>query len=70
MSTLRTGIVSLSIILLTTPAFSQKKLISQVNTTPPPVTFTSVAQMVSDSFGAPVSLIEEFIREAKQLEKD
>ncbi len=29
-----------------------------------------VAQMVSDSFGAPVGLVEEFIREAKGLEKD
>ena len=30
----------------------------------------SVAQMISDSFGADVALIEEFITEAKQLEKD
>lgn len=30
----------------------------------------SIAQMISDSFGAEVPLIEEFIREAKQLEKD
>lgn len=29
-----------------------------------------VAQIVSDSFGAPVSLVEEFIREAKALEHD
>jgi flagellum-specific peptidoglycan hydrolase FlgJ len=34
------------------------------------VTFRTVAQMVSDSFGAPVQLVEEFIREAKALEKD
>lgn len=30
----------------------------------------AVAQMISDSFGAEVALIEEFIYEAKQLEKD
>lgn len=30
----------------------------------------SIAQMISDSFGAAVPLIEEFIYEAKQLEKD
>lgn len=30
----------------------------------------AVAQMLSDSFGAEVALIEEFIREARQLEKD
>ncbi len=29
-----------------------------------------VAQMVSDSFGAPVDLVEAFIREAKELERD
>ncbi len=29
-----------------------------------------VAQMVSDSFGAPVALVEEFIREAKEMEQD
>ncbi len=30
----------------------------------------AVAQMIADSFGAEVPLIEEFIREAKQLEKE
>ncbi|MFN0176528.1 MAG: glucosaminidase domain-containing protein [Saprospiraceae bacterium] len=30
----------------------------------------SVAQMVSDSFGAPVDLVAEFIREAKKMEID
>lgn len=30
----------------------------------------AIAQMISDSFGAEVALIEEFIREARQLEKD
>lgn len=30
----------------------------------------TIAKMVSDSFGAPVALVEEFIREAKALEKD
>ena len=34
------------------------------------VTYASVAQMVSDSFGAPVALVEEFIREAKAMEKE
>ena len=29
-----------------------------------------VAQIVSDSFGAPVALVEEFIREAKEMERD
>ncbi len=29
-----------------------------------------VAQMISDSFGAPVDLVEGFIREAKQMERD
>jgi len=29
-----------------------------------------VAQMVSDSFGAPVDLVAEFIREAKEMEDD
>lgn len=33
-------------------------------------TIRQVAQIVSDSFGAPVALIEEFIREAKILERD
>jgi flagellum-specific peptidoglycan hydrolase FlgJ len=33
-------------------------------------TIRQVAQIVSDSFGAPVALIEEFIREAKALERD
>lgn len=33
-------------------------------------TLRSIAQMISDSFGAEVALIEEFITEAKQLEKD
>ena len=30
----------------------------------------AVAQMISDSFGAEVPLVEEFIREAKRLEKE
>lgn len=30
----------------------------------------AVAQVVSDSFGAPVSLVETFIREAKEMEQD
>lgn len=34
------------------------------------VTLKSIAKMVSDSFGAPEALVEEFIREAKSLEKD
>ncbi|MBC7774399.1 MAG: glucosaminidase domain-containing protein [Phycisphaerae bacterium] len=29
-----------------------------------------VAQIVSDSFGSPVYLVEEFIREAKEMERD
>ncbi len=29
-----------------------------------------IAQMVSDSFGAPVDLVEEFVREAKEMERD
>lgn len=29
-----------------------------------------IAKMVSDSFGAPVDLVEEFIREAKEMERD
>jgi len=33
-------------------------------------TLRSIAQMISDSFGAEVALIEEFIIEAKQLERD
>jgi len=33
-------------------------------------TLRSIAQMISDSFGADVALIEEFIIEAKQLERD
>jgi flagellum-specific peptidoglycan hydrolase FlgJ len=32
--------------------------------------FRAVAQIISDSFGAPVALIEEFIREAKALEQE
>ncbi|MDX1910570.1 MAG: glucosaminidase domain-containing protein [Saprospiraceae bacterium] len=32
--------------------------------------FRAVAQIISDSFGAPVTLVEEFIREAKALEKE
>jgi flagellum-specific peptidoglycan hydrolase FlgJ len=33
-------------------------------------TIREVAQIVSDSFGAPVTLVEEFIREAKEMERD
>lgn len=29
-----------------------------------------IAQVISDSFGAPVDLVEEFIREAKEMERD
>ena len=29
-----------------------------------------IAQVISDSFGAPVGLVEEFIQEAKQMERD
>jgi len=35
-----------------------------------PVVIQSVAQMISDSFGAPVALVAEFIREAKAMEYD
>lgn len=53
-------------------------VIAQTSATTKPVsikadtapTFASIAKMVSDSFGAPVKLVEEFIREAKALEKD
>lgn len=55
-----------------TAAFSQKRVLLSANAPEQsnPVSYGSVAQMVSDSFGAPVTLIEEFIREAKSLEKD
>ncbi len=68
----RMGLSSMLFILATAPVFSQKKVLLQSNTPvqSAQVTYGSVAQMVSDSFGAPVSLIEEFIREAKALEKD
>lgn len=35
-----------------------------------PIVIQSVAQMISDSFGAPVALVAEFIREAKAMEQD
>lgn len=34
------------------------------------IAIQAVAKIVSDSFGAPLSLVEEFIREAKEMEKD
>lgn len=51
---------------------------AQTSTTPKPAvpktdtapTIATIAKMVSDSFGAPVKLVEEFIREAKALEQD
>jgi flagellum-specific peptidoglycan hydrolase FlgJ len=66
------GLMALLFAVVPTDIFGQKKSLAHVsyvkNNTP--ATFNSVAQMVSDSFGAPVELIEEFIREAKALEKD
>lgn len=70
---LRAGLSSLLIALFVSPAFSQLKAAAPaepVKTKPAATPFTAVAQMISDSFGAPVKLIEEFIREAKSLEKD
>jgi len=71
-SLLRAGFSSLLITLCIIPAFSQLKPANQANDAKTKATnpFSMVAQMVSDSFGAPVKLIEEFIREAKALEKD
>lgn len=43
-----------------------KKSATQIDS----IAVRAIAQMISDSFGAEVTLIEEFIREARQLEKD
>lgn len=34
------------------------------------IAIQAVAKIVSDSFGAPLNLVEEFIREAKEMERD
>jgi len=48
---------------------------AQTNFNNPPklldaATIRGIAQVVSDSFGAQVGLVEEFIREAKEMERD
>ena len=58
------------LILCFTSLYAQNKAVVKPIPIENPVTYTSVAKMVSDSFGAPASLVEEFIREAKALEKD
>jgi flagellum-specific peptidoglycan hydrolase FlgJ len=69
---LRTGL--LAAICAFYPQFSEAQkavAVSARNTEPTTnVTYAEVAKMVSDSFGAPVALIEEFIREAKAMELD
>lgn len=67
---LRAGLSSLFCFLVITTSFSQKKLPLKSEIAEPSISYGAVAQMISDSFGAPVTLIEEFIREAKALEKD
>ena len=71
-SLLRAGFSSLLVALCIFPLFAQIKAPAPLDTSKNSVkaTYQSVAQMVSDSFGAPVALIEEFLREAKSLEKE
>jgi flagellum-specific peptidoglycan hydrolase FlgJ len=50
------------------PAFSQTKTRKPKELNFDSATIESVAKMISDTFGAPANLVEEFIREAKKLE--
>lgn len=50
------------------PAPAQKSMRNPPSLPDSP-TISSVAQMVSDSFGAPVDLVTQFILEAKQMER-
>lgn len=66
----RTALLATALLLLASKAFSQKSVAPQTTFQLDSSAVRVVAQMISDSFGAEVELIEEFIWEAKQLEID
>lgn len=67
-SNLRKLILGLLLLSSVLPAFSQTKTRRPKAIIFDTATIESVAKMISDTFGAPSNLVEEFIREAKKLE--
>lgn len=73
---LRMALVMSAIALSVAPVIAQKQpapkevVYEETTFSLDSATLRSVARMISDSFGADVALIEEFIMEAKHLEKD
>ncbi|MFN0213393.1 MAG: glucosaminidase domain-containing protein [Saprospiraceae bacterium] len=63
------SVLTLFILLLTSATHAQQNTqgLLRVNDS---ATIRGISQIVSDSFGAPVALVEEFIREAKEMERD
>ncbi len=66
---LRNILLALCLSVFATAVYAQTVLDSQASN-PDSATIQNIAQIVSDSFGAPRALVSEFIMEAKVLERD